>query len=161
MNTGIADAVDLGWKLAATLGGWSGDRLLSSYDSERRPIGTRNVRMATEFYLEAHKHSNGSVAIEEESPTGSQVRVRVGEALVRDIGRMFRTTGLQIGYRYEDSPICVPDGTEPHADDATDYIPSARPGSRAPHAWLGDGRSTLDIFGRSFVLLRLGYEPPD
>ena len=74
---------------------------------------------------------------------------------------MFRTIGLQLGYRYEDSPIFVADGTAPPPDDPEDFIPSARPGSRAPHAWLGNGRSTLDLFGRGFVLLRLGDGAPD
>jgi len=161
MNTGIADAVDLGWKLAATLTGWGGDGLLSSYDVERRPIGVRNVSMATRFYLEVREHGNGIARIEEDSIAGAQIRARVGEELVRDVGRMFRTPGLQIGYRYEDSPICVPDGTLPNADDPTDYIPSTRPGSRAPHAWLRDGRSMLDLFGRGFVLLRFGTDSPD
>ena len=161
MNTGIADAVDLGWKLAAVLDGWGGDRLLSSYDAERRPIGSRNVGMTAEFYLEHEKFGDGIAAIEEDSPTGALVRQRVGEALVRGVGRMFRTIGLQIGYRYEDSPICVPDGTPPDPDDPEEFLPSARPGSRAPHGWLGDGRSILDLYGRGFVLLRLGVDAPD
>jgi hypothetical protein len=41
------------------------------------------------------------------------------------------------------------------------YVPSTRPGTRAPHAWLADGRSTLDLFGAGFVLLRLGSDAPD
>jgi 2-polyprenyl-6-methoxyphenol hydroxylase-like FAD-dependent oxidoreductase len=161
MNTGIADAVDVGWKLAATLSGWGGDGLLSSYDAERRPIGTRSVNMAAEFHSEGEKHGNGIAMIEEDSLTGARVRARVGEALVRDVGRQFRTSGLQIGYRYETSPICVPDGTPPDRDDPENFVPSARPGSRAPHAWLGDGRSTLDLYGRGLVLLRLGTDSPD
>ena len=161
MNTGIADAVDLGWKLAATLNGWGGDGLLASYGAERRPIGIRNVTMATEFHSEEQKHSNGSALIEEDSVAGAQVRARIGEELVRDVGRMWRTPGLQIGYRYENSPICVPDGTPPIPDEAGDFTPSARPGSRAPHAWLCHGRSVLDLFGRDFVLLRLGTNSPD
>ncbi len=75
---------------------------------------------------------------------------------MREIGREFRTIGLQIGYRYDDSPICVPDGSPPPADDPATYVPSARPGARAPHVWLRDGRSILDLFGRGFVLLRFG-----
>jgi 2-polyprenyl-6-methoxyphenol hydroxylase-like FAD-dependent oxidoreductase len=161
MNTGIGDAVDLGWKLAAVLSGWGGERLLSSYDAERRPIGNRNVRMSAEFYVEHEKFDDGLAAIDDDSTAGAEVRKRVGEALVRGVGRMFRTVGLQIGYRYEDSPICLPDGTQPDPDDPEDYVPSARPGSRAPHAWLDDGRSTLDLFGPGFVLLRLGDEAPD
>jgi 2-polyprenyl-6-methoxyphenol hydroxylase-like FAD-dependent oxidoreductase len=161
MNTGIADAVDLGWKLAAVLSGWGGDGLLSSYDAERRPIGIRNVSMTAEFYSEHEKHGDEIALIEEDSPVGAQVRERVGKALVRGVGRMFRTTGLQIGYRYEDSPICVPDGTPSYPDGPEDFIPSARPGSRAPHVWLGDGCSTLDLYGRGFVLVRLGTNAPD
>lgn len=44
MNTSIQDAFDLGWKLAATLGGWGGRNLLASYDVERRPVGARGKR---------------------------------------------------------------------------------------------------------------------
>jgi 2-polyprenyl-6-methoxyphenol hydroxylase-like FAD-dependent oxidoreductase len=161
MNTGIADAVDLGWKLAAVLDGWGGDCMLASYDAERRPIGTRNVAMTAEFYREHEKIDNGVAAIEDDSAEGARVRQRVGETLVRGVGRMFRTIGLQIGYRYEDSPICLPDGTPSYPDDPEALVPSARPGSRAPHLWLGEDRSILDLYGRGFVLLRLGSDPPD
>ena len=161
MNTGIGDAVDLGWKLAATLSGWGGEDLLASYDAERRPVGVRNVRMSGEFYGAHGNLGDGLAHIEEDGPQGDEVRRRIGEILVRGVGRMFRTAGLQIGYRYEESPICVPDGTPPERDDPEELIPSARPGARAPHAWLADGRSTLDLYGRGFVLLRLGADAPD
>jgi 2-polyprenyl-6-methoxyphenol hydroxylase-like FAD-dependent oxidoreductase len=161
MNTGIADAVDLGWKLSAALKGWAGDSLLSSYDAERRPIGIRNVTMATEFHSEEKKHGNESALIEEDSIAGAQVRARAGKALVRDVGRMWRTPGLQIGYSYENSPICIPDGTLPSPDVPHDFVASTRAGSRAPHAWLSDSHSTLDLYGREFVLLRLGANSPD
>jgi 2-polyprenyl-6-methoxyphenol hydroxylase-like FAD-dependent oxidoreductase len=155
MNTGIADAVDLGWKLAAVLEGWGGPALLQSYDRERRPIGHRNVGMSTEFHLEQAAFAGGLDAIAEASAAGAALRRRLGQS-VETLGRAFRTLGLQIGYRYEDSPICVPDGTPPPPDSPESYVPSARPGARAPHAMLADGCSTLDLFGRGFVLLRLG-----
>jgi hypothetical protein len=161
MNTGIADAVDLGWKLAAVFSGWGGQHLLSSYDEERRPIGARNVRMAAEFYGEHEKFGQGVALIDDAGPEGEEVRRRVGQSLVRGVGRMFRTLGLQIGYRYDRSPICLPDGTPPDPDDPDDLIPSARPGSRAPHLWLEDGSSILDLYGRGFVLLRVGLDAPD
>jgi 2-polyprenyl-6-methoxyphenol hydroxylase-like FAD-dependent oxidoreductase len=161
MNTGIADAVDLGWKLAAVIDGWGGDRLLASYDAERRPIGTRNVAMTAEFYREHGKTDTAIAAIEDDTAEGARARQRVGESLVRGVGRMFRTIGLQIGYRYDDSPICVTDNTSPCEDDPEVVIPSARPGSRAPHLWLNDGRSMIDLYGRGFVLLRLGNGAPD
>jgi 2-polyprenyl-6-methoxyphenol hydroxylase-like FAD-dependent oxidoreductase len=160
MNTGIGDAVDLGWKLAAVLRGWGGEALLASYDLERRPIGVRNVDLTAEFYFEHRKLREGTDLIEADTAEGAQARARIGEALVRGVGRMFRTVGLQLGYRYESSPICVADGTEPVADDPEHFVPSARPGARAPHRWLGEGRSILDLLGRGFVLLRFGDDAP-
>ena len=73
---------------------------------------------------------------------------------------MFRTIGLQLGYRYDDSPIIVPDGSDPVPDDPENFIASARPGARAPHVALNDGHSTLDLYGRGFVLARFGEAAP-
>ena len=161
MNTGIADAVDLSWKLAAVIEGWGGDGLLASYDAERRSIGERNVRAATGYFQGHRDFEHGVEAIEDATAEGEAIRKLLGEQLLREIARMFRTTGVQLGYRYDPSPICVPDGTPPTADEPETYVPTTRPGSRAPHVWLDDGRSTLDLFGRGFVLLRLGPETPD
>jgi 2-polyprenyl-6-methoxyphenol hydroxylase-like FAD-dependent oxidoreductase len=160
MNSGIGDAVDLGWKLAATLQGWGGPRLLASYDAERRPIGERNVKMATRFYHMADGFGDVPSAIADSGPEGEAARRELGERLVREVGPEFRTIGLQIGYRYEASPICIADATAAPADAPDVYVPSARPGARAPHAWLHDGRSILDLFGRGFVLLRFEGAPP-
>lgn len=154
MNTGLADAVDLGWKLAAVIQGWGGPRLLASYDAERRPIGARAVGSATQFHALQSGWGDGFDAIEEASPAGEARRRHIGEMLVARIGREFRTIGLQLGYCYEDSPICIGDGTAPRPDDPETYRPAARPGMRAPHGWLDDGRSILDLFGRGFTLLR-------
>ena len=161
MNTGIADAVDLSWKLAAVIGGWGGDSLLASYDAERQPIGERNVHAATGYFENHRDFERGVEAIEDATAEGDEIRKRVGEQLLHDIARMFRTIGVQLGYRYDPSTICVPDGTPPPGDEPETYVPTARPGSRAPHVWLDDGRSTLDLFGRGFVLLRLGADAPD
>jgi len=68
--------------------------------------------------------------------------------------------GYHLGYRYDDSPIVVPDGTPAPPLEGKTYTQIARPGARAPHVWLADGRSTLDLFGRGFVLLRLGAGAP-
>jgi 2-polyprenyl-6-methoxyphenol hydroxylase-like FAD-dependent oxidoreductase len=158
MNTGISDAVDLGWKLAATIEGWGGPELLASYDAERRPVGLRNVAMTTGFYLAHDQFAGGLAAIEDDGGDGQRLRGEIGERILRDVGAMFRTIGLQLGYRYEDSPICVPDGSDATPDKADAYVPSARPGSRAPHVALRDGRSILDLFGRGFTLLQLNGE---
>ncbi|MGH6672958.1 MAG: FAD-dependent monooxygenase [Xanthobacteraceae bacterium] len=155
MNTGIADAVDLGWKLAAVLQGWGGTNLLASYEAERRPIGLRNVRMATELYFAHGAFDDGLAAIEDDTEDGRLLRQRLGDGLIEKIGRTFRTDGLQLGYRYEASPICLGDGAA-LPDDPEKYIASAQPGGRAPHVWLRDGRSILDLFGRGYVLLTFG-----
>ena len=159
MNSGVADAVDLGWKLAATLSGWGGENLLASYDAERRPIGQRNVRMATEFYMNADAFAEVGEAIEQDNSEGAAARARLGDTLVRDLGREFRTAGLQIGYRYENSPICLDDTTQAPPDNPAIYISSAKPGARAPHIWLAPGHSTLDLFGEGFALLRFPTAP--
>lgn len=69
--------------------------------------------------------------------------------------RDLETEGLALGYRYDDSPIVVPDGRPVPATEVMTYTQTARPGARAPHVWLAEGRSSLDDFGRGFVLLRL------
>ncbi len=160
MNTGIGDAVDLGWKLAAVVQGWGGEKLLQSYQDERQPVGHRNVAMATQFYESHVEFGEGVAAIEDDTPEGARMRADVGPKMTYEVSRMFRTAGLQLGYRYENSPVCVDDGAPPLPDDPENFIPSARPGSRAPHAWLPDGRSTLDLFGKTFVLLRIGRDAP-
>jgi hypothetical protein len=68
--------------------------------------------------------------------------------------------GYHLGYRYDGSPIVWPDGTPAPPLEGRTYRQIARPGARAPHVWLADGRSTLDLYGRGFVLLRLGRAAP-
>jgi 2-polyprenyl-6-methoxyphenol hydroxylase-like FAD-dependent oxidoreductase len=159
MNTGIGDAVDLGWKLAAVLQGWGGAKLLESYDRERRPVGARNVRMATGFHRGAEAFCQDHGDLDGDDAKSARLRREVGERLVRELGGEFKTVGLQIGYAYAASPICISDGTPAPPDMPDTYAPSARPGARAPHVWLRDGRSMLDLFGGGFVLLRFPGAP--
>ena len=169
LNTGIGDATNLSWKLAATLAGWGGSELLASYEPERRPIGLRNVRAATRRWAENAAQEPPGPAIDAPTPEGERVRARVREDLQTLLNRMncgyeygarYEDVGLQLGYRYEESPIVTPDGTPPPPDDVRVYYPVARPGARAPHFWLRDDTSIIDLFGRGFVLLRLGKHPP-
>ena len=158
LNTGLGDAVDLGWKLDAMLAGWGGAGLLPSYAIERRPVAVRNVRQA------ARSHGNdrdrvSHPAISADTPEGARERREMGEDIVRVQTSQFITDGTALGYRYENSPIISPDGTPEPPDPVREYHPTARPGSRAPHAWLADGRSTVDLFGRGFALLRFGAAP--
>jgi 2-polyprenyl-6-methoxyphenol hydroxylase-like FAD-dependent oxidoreductase len=154
MNTGAGDAVDLGWKLDAVLRGWGGDRLLDSYEAERRPVAVRNARNSSENFrtwLSAARSSE----VAADTPAGHEAREMICRSLRESLRAEWDSWGIQLGYRYEDSPICIPDDSAAPPDGPSDYVQSARPGSRAPHCWLPDGRSTLDLFGRGFVLLRL------
>ena len=157
MNTGIGDAVDLGWKLAAAVQGWAGPALLDSYDAERRPVALRNVEAMTQnFHQRSFAPTPEIVAA---SPAGEAARARLGEQIVRHTSRELLSDGIAMGYRYEGSPIVWPDGGEPPPDSVTEYVQSTFPGARAPHAWLAPGRSTLDRFGRGYVMVRSGEAP--
>jgi hypothetical protein len=89
----------------------------------------------------------------DETPAGAATREKVGREFTQTMRREWFTLGAHLGYRYENSPICWPDGSAAPPDDPRAYVPTARPGHRAPHAYLADGRSTLDLFGRGFALL--------
>ena len=159
MNTGLGDAVDLGWKLAAAMQGWAGEQLLDAYDAERRPVALRNVEEATRnFQLRSFAAIPEMV---EATPAGEAARKKLGDEILGNTARELLSDGIAMGYRYDASPIVCADGSAAPPSSVTDYVQTSFPGARAPHAGLGDGRSTLDLFGRSFVMLRLGRDAPD
>jgi hypothetical protein len=158
MNTGVGDAVNLGWKLEALLAGWGGAGLLASYEPERRPVAARNVREATALY--AHR-DYGLDAIREDSPRGQQQRHDLRERILKVNREQHSGYGIPLGHIYSDSPVCWRDSNEPAPDTVKHYVPSTRPGARAPHARLSDGRSTVDLFGRGFVLVHFEGSEPD
>jgi 2-polyprenyl-6-methoxyphenol hydroxylase-like FAD-dependent oxidoreductase len=157
MNTGVDDAVNLGWKLAAVHQGWGAPSLLESYGAERRPIAFRNVSFARSFAT-----SVGTVPvsprIELPGEEAASERERLGQRLLDHACREFIIPGIWLGLRYESSPIIWPDETVAPPDDPGVYAPSARPGSRAPHIMRADGTVLFDHFGKEFTLLRLGSE---
>src|SRR5690348_14484905 len=152
MNGGVGDAVNFGWKLAAVLQGWGGDRLLDSYAVERRQFHERALRESAQNYADNRLLRDGL-----EDPThGQAIRAELGEHIQRTKPKNFQSLGVSLGYRYEGSPITVPDGTPPTPFETTRYIPTARPGHRAPHWRQPDGRALADDFGSGFTLLCLG-----
>ena len=135
MNMGIGDAVDLGWKMAARLAGWGGDALLASYELERRKVHIRTIAEAVANFKST---SNQLVqpALEEAGPVGEATRREVADIILATKVREFKTLGIVLGMRYEDSPIVVDDGSVPPQDHFMLYLPSAHPGCLAPHLWL-------------------------
>lgn len=158
MNTGIGDAVDLSWKLAAYVEGWGGRALLDSYEVERRPVAIRITRFSTSN-LEIMQQVPHTGAIFADGPEGEAARVKVGQALGDGLKKEWFSKNMHLGNRYVDSPVCIYNEPESEAaqqaefDDAVNYGPTTRAGCRAPHVWLEDGRSTLDLFGRGYVLV--------
>ncbi len=162
MNTGIQDAVDLGWKLAAAVRGWAGKDLLASYEHERRPVAVRNVTEASSNLdrMLSTRHRLPPPEIFEQGPAGDAARKDYGAWFSDTMRHEWYTLGIHLGYRYEGSPAIWPDRTPAPPLETSAYTQTARPGHRAPHAWLPDGRSTLDLFGRGFTLLRFGLDAP-
>ena len=156
MNSGVGDAVDLSWKLAATLEGWGGPALLASYEIERRQIGARNV--------EASRHaSRGRRAwraayqpnIRDKTPEGATTRANLSRIADVEQRKSNEMIGAELGYRYADSPIIFPEvGDAPETNFMT-YVPTSWPGARLPHVWLADGTALHGRIGDGYTLLCL------
>ena len=162
MNTGIGDATDLGWKLEAVLRGWGGPYLLDSYEPERKPVAQRNASESTENLgrLLAPRSNRPPVEVFSEGPEGDGARAEYGKWFKQLVRREWFSVGAHLGYEYNDSPIIFTVPGRQMPKDTTTYEQTSTPGARAPHSWLRDGHSTLDLFGRGFVLLRLGRLAP-
>lgn len=151
MNTGIGDAMNLGWKLAALHQGWGGGRLLASYEAERRPIGIRNSQIGIHCTKRKDKWQIPA-DINEDTEDAERTRRKFGAFVAEDDRDEYVTMGLQLGERYV-SDIIVPP-LEAVAEDRWDaYLPSDLAGGRAPHFTLADGRSVYDAIGLDFGLL--------
>jgi 2-polyprenyl-6-methoxyphenol hydroxylase-like FAD-dependent oxidoreductase len=155
MNTGIGDVMNLCWKIAAVHQGWAGPRLLESYEIERRPIGVRNselgvrcTRVMDRWVLPEN--------FEADTPQAEAARRAFGGRIMEEDRPQYLTVGIQLGERYENSPIIYPDGTAPPPDSWDSYMPLDRPGARAPHFWVAPGRAAYDAFGKGFTLLDFG-----
>ncbi|MET8974869.1 FAD-dependent monooxygenase [Streptomyces sp. NPDC004539] len=129
-NTGIHDAHNLSWKLAAALQGWGTDTLLDTYDAERRPLGT---------------------AMSEQALVRN--RIRHGYATEQDRADFVDDVIITLGYRYRSSSVIAAPGAKVLSPDLE---LTGEPGTRAPHLWLRRGEetiSTIDLFWDSYVLL--------
>jgi 2-polyprenyl-6-methoxyphenol hydroxylase-like FAD-dependent oxidoreductase len=163
MNTGMQDAVDLGWKLDAVLKGWGGDNLLASYEIERKPVAVRNIKASTENLermLAPRTTHKPPPEVFQPGPEGDIARKEYGDWYTELMRHEWFMNGYHLGYRYDDSPIVWPDGTPTPPLEGQTYTQIARPGARAPHVWIEEGVSTLDLFGKGFVLMRLGADAP-
>jgi 2-polyprenyl-6-methoxyphenol hydroxylase-like FAD-dependent oxidoreductase len=160
MNTGIGDAVDLGWKLAAVHHGFASHALLQSYESERRPVGRRNLEgskahTAARVKVAAMYQANEAMLFDRTS-RGDAVRAAIGAQIAAHGNAENESWGIEWGYCYADSPIICSDPDGFIQDDTLRYIPTTTPGTRLPCVYLDDGRCLFDLLGPWFTLLVFG-----
>ena len=142
MNTGIGDAVDLAWKLAAVLEGWGGDALARLLRAERQPVGARNVDRS-QRQSAPHALGRPHPDLLDATPQGAATRETSRRASSAEtMRREWFTLGIHLGYRYEGSPICWPDGTAAPPDDPHEL--RADGAARAPRAARLARRRPLD-----------------
>ena len=164
MNTGIDDAANLAWKLAAMVQGWGGPRLLdvlrTRAPADRAAQHRRRARARARMSATCRCRRTSRRTRPPAKPRGAQVG-----AFLSTFGEEFASIGVQLGARYDGSPIIVPDGAPPRRQPDRLHARAACPGGRAPHLWLNGGRgagnSLFDRFGIGFTLLRLGTDAPD
>jgi 2-polyprenyl-6-methoxyphenol hydroxylase-like FAD-dependent oxidoreductase len=155
MNTGVGDAVGLGWMLAAILQGWGDQRLLGAYEAERRAVAIRNraasarhtlVRLAIKTAYRKVIHTDGW--------NGERSRQSLGREIL-DLGNLENEAdGIEFGYQYDSSPVVCRESQTAPADHMHTYTPGTQPGARPPSLFLQDGQAIFDLFGLGFTLLR-------
>jgi 2-polyprenyl-6-methoxyphenol hydroxylase-like FAD-dependent oxidoreductase len=157
MNSGVADAAGLSWVLAALIHGWGGGKLLEAYERERKPTAW--------WHLEAaRRHMGVRIAIGQvyaeagdldgDSAEAALKRAEVAGTIAELGNAENESWGVELGYRYDDSPIIAAEPNPP-AIDPLCYRPSTWPGARLPHLFLADGRAVHDILGLYFSLVAL------
>ncbi|KAJ9634880.1 hypothetical protein H2204_006114 [Knufia peltigerae] len=155
MNMGITDAFELGWKLAAVVNGYSEHSILQSYEQERRPTALTSIERSgvhMGVHMEATKIIDGRIR-ELDAPT------ETGEKLRRLLQKYYEIHdgentdyGIEMGYHYK-SNIILPDGSKEPSWTPSKYTATTFPGARAPHIFLRDGTSIIDLFGQFYTLV--------
>ena len=154
MNSGLCDAMALGWALAANVRGWGTPALFEAYEIERRHVGAR-VRIGSARHAAVRFRIAGQYdpVLHEDSDAGAAKRAEVG-SFIQDAGNLENEAwGLEWGYRYDDSPIVCHEAGDAPDYEWERYVPATWPGVRAPNVFLADGRPIFDTFGRGFTLL--------
>ncbi|MBE2277081.1 MAG: FAD-dependent monooxygenase [Rhodobacteraceae bacterium] len=156
MNTGLGDASNLGWKLAAVAQGWGGEALLDSYSDERRPHGATVVAQANLQY-DRRPAAFHKLGLEDAGPAADAVRAATAAEIRAAKMTEFFSRGLVLGQTYRSSVIV--DAGEPVINrDIVTYVPTAQPGARLPHAMLGQV-SVYDLLSpERCTLLAVGDE---
>jgi 2,4-dichlorophenol 6-monooxygenase len=151
LNTGVADAHNLVWKLCAVDDGWAATALLDTYEIERHPIAHTNCHQSATnafkmvFLAEALGLHPGATSADLAATITDPDNAERIAAGVQEQALHFDMLGLQLGYVYADGAL-VREGEPPAPiTDPSVFEPTAVVGSRLPHGWLAHGGSTLDL----------------
>ena len=158
LGTGLGDAVDLAWKIEGRLAGWGLSGLIESYEQERCPVAAQCARLA-ESLLDPERTLRSHPDIALDTLIGRAARKSM-ESRARQHASLPDTDTLMLGVDYAASPLIAVPRNEP-GPPPPQHGSRVRPGLRAPHVRLPGGASTLDLYGRGFVLLRLGPRAPE
>lgn len=165
LNSGVQDAHNLAWKLCAVEDGWAAPALLETYASERLPVARENTKQSLQNAMKMGLLAQALGTDVE--PTSARMAESLGDpqrraavsAAVEEQAEHFDMLGLQLGYIYRDGAL-VPEGDPPPLESPRDYVPTAHPGARFPHAWVessGRRRSSLDLISfDGFTLVSFG-----
>lgn len=152
---GIADAFELGWKMASVINGYASPALLQTYEQERRPTAMNSIERSgvhMRVHMEVAKLLNGRVRqLDADTEDAKELRKLVQAHYEENNGEN-TDFGTEMGYRYK-SNIIIPDGSKEPPWTPSHYLPTTFPGSRAPHVFLRNGRSIMDEFGPYYTLI--------
>jgi putative polyketide hydroxylase len=158
LNSGVQDAQNIAWKLAAKLRWNAGDRLLATYEDERLPVaevnGEQMMHNTRQMEKTGFMMQDKNFLAMLETPEGAPARQAIAEGIPAQRA-MLASHGQQFGYQYRSDAI-VPDGTDIVESSVAEYRPTARPGARAPHSWVhsqSEKISTIDLYDGGFILL--------
>ncbi len=156
MNTGVGDALALGWTLAAVIKGWGTPKLFQAYEVERRPVAIRNRDASGDHVLVRFKIAAAMRnAMYEDSKKGEKIRKKLGDTILKLGNLENEAIGIEAGYRYENSPIiCYDNDRTPPPFEWAKLQTSTYPGLRIPAIWLKDGRAIMDLLSNQFTLIR-------
>jgi 2-polyprenyl-6-methoxyphenol hydroxylase-like FAD-dependent oxidoreductase len=156
MNTGVGDALALGWVLAAVIKGWGSPQLLEAYEAERRPVAIRNRGASAAHVLVRLKIAMAMRdAMYENSAKGAKTRKKIGQEILKLSNLENEAIGIEADYRYDNSPIiCMEETGSSPPFEWNKLHPSTYPGARIPPIWLKDGRAIMDLLGNQFTLIR-------
>jgi 2-polyprenyl-6-methoxyphenol hydroxylase-like FAD-dependent oxidoreductase len=154
MNTGVGEAFDLGWKLAAVLKGYGGSHLLDSYEVERRPVALRNCE-GSRRHSQVRREIGAlyQPGLFESATAGDAARAHASQRIAALGNAENESWGIEWGYAYLHSPIVQPGDESIWVDDPLHCQPVTMAGARLPSVFLPSGESVFDHLGPWFTLL--------